>query len=130
MKNLKNLFLKSFILSAIFLLVSCNNDDDNTPADIHGTWQYIGYIEEGEFIDDLEECYSETIMSNNNKTGTITMDDCDFGAQTLEFNWGDIYTMSTESSGTTQVQITFDGSNTIHIGEPGDNSYMDVYSRR
>lgn len=137
MKNLQNLLLKGLIICSIVLFISCSNDDDgnrNVAPSIYGEWKYIGYVENGEYYDDVDECESGIITINQDNTGTIVMEDCDFGTQTAPFTWqnvsGNQYNL-TAFGITSTVFITFPSGNDImHITEADDSLYTDVYQRQ
>lgn len=136
MKNLKQLLLKGFILTSLFLFASCNKDDDGTttniPTGVYGSWQRIGFIEDGIYTEVIDECETEFFTFNTDNTGEIYLHDCDFGDQSVEFNWEnelDIYTLTTESQGSVQLQVFFEGMFKMHINDPEDPSYKDVYIR-
>src|SRR5690606_20201965 len=111
MTNFKQLLIKSFMLCSVFLFIACSNDDDNnTPPSIYGEWKYIAYVEEGEYFEDVDECENEIISINEDNTGSILIEDCDFGNQTADFTWenisGNKYNLAALGA-TTTIFITF-----------------------
>lgn len=137
MKNIKSLFLKSIILSAVFLTMSCSNDDDssiNTPENLYGTWEYAGYIEDGEFIDDRLECIAETTTFNTDNTALYQIYDCNLGMQSSEFNWTHnsigTYTFSVQGEYMIELLFTFPEENTLYIEAIDDPEYKEVYIKQ
>jgi hypothetical protein len=137
MKNLKQLLFTSLILSSVFLFISCSGDDDsnsvNMPS-IFGTWKFTGYVENGEYFEVTDECENEFITVNNDNTGTIVLEDCDFGSQGIAFTWeqnsNNSYTLAALGD-TRTVFLTFpSGNDTMHITVEGDPTYSDVYQRQ
>lgn len=98
MKKVNNLLLKAFAVFAVFTMVSCSNDDDNTNTanpdqtvtdPFIGSWKAIGYAEGGEYYDiENDECESGQLIVNEDYTGTLTSHDCNYGDDTTIFNWG------------------------------------------
>lgn len=136
MKNLKHFFLASFVLSSLFLFISCSSDDDNptTAPSIFGTWKYIGYVEDGEYFDDADACESQLLTINIDNTGTMEINDCDFGNQSADITWehitGNKYNV-TALGNTTSVFLTFPSGNDImHITVEGDPTYSEVMKRQ
>ena len=135
MTNFKQLLIKSFMLCSVFLFIACSNDDDNnTRPSIYGEWKYIAYVEDGEYFEDVDECENEIISINEDNTGSILIEDCDFGNQTADFTWenisGNKYNLAALGA-TTTIFITFpSGNNIMHITVEGDETYSDVYQRQ
>ena len=140
MKNFKNLLFKCFILSSIFLFISCSGDDDNNSNNtaiapsIYGEWKYIAYVENGEYFDDLDACENEIITINEDNTGNILLEDCDFGNQTADFTWenisGNKYSITALGS-TRTIFISFPNDDEhMHITEEDDPTYSQVYYRQ
>ncbi len=139
MRNLKQLLLKSFILSAVFFFMSCSNDDDknnndNVAPSIIGTWLYVGYVENEEFFSDLDECEKQVVTLNNDNTALIEMEDCDFGNQSAQFTWeniGDNKYRFDIMGDSANVFLTFPtNENTMHITVEEDPDYSEVYQRQ
>lgn len=135
MKNFNHLLFRGLIICSIFLFLSCSGDDDsNASPSIFGTWKYIGYVADGEYFDDLDECESGTITINQDNTGVVVTEDCDFGTQTAPFTWenisGNKYSL-TALGNTSTVFLDFpSGSNIMHITVEGDETYSDVYQKQ
>ena len=69
------------------MLASCSSDDDNGSPSFIDSWKYIGYTENGEYVDDQDDCYNEILTINSDNTGSIAIEDCDFGDESYDFTW-------------------------------------------
>lgn len=135
MRNIKQLFFKGLILSAIFLLLSCSNDDSNTHLQIHGAWQYIGYIQNGKYYDyEGDNCkQGRIIIFKNDNTGLNRFLDCDRNKMNYYFTWehnhDNIYDFKWLGTSSDELVITFYGKNKMQINRSIKPEHKSVYKR-
>ena len=133
MKTFYKLF---FALSFVFLLASCSSDDDSGPTGFIDSWKYIGYTENGEYVNDQDECYNEILTINSDNTGNIAIEDCDFGDESYDFTWEEnengTFTLIVGEMGISEnVNLTFpEGNDKLFVTVVGDENYSDVYIRQ
>lgn len=142
MKKVNNLLLKAFAVFAVFTMVSCSNDDDNTNTanpdqtvtdPFIGSWKAIGFYEDGEYVDmQNDDCEQATLTINANNTGSIFYHDCDFGDETIPITWEKLNNNKykvVEEDGTSILNTVFDGDK-MTITAEGDEGYSNVFQRQ